>query len=61
MCTEKQQTQFFDFSLDALAFKKKLAEHLKNAASAFQLEDDELEYVNAAGVPQKAPADDDLL
>ena len=62
MSTSKPQTQPFDFSLDALCFKKQLAKRLLEAAArSVQLEDDDLEFVNAAGVPQHVPADDELL
>ena len=59
----KNLSQFFDFSLDALAFKEKLARQLmqEKTACMVPLEDDDLEFLHAAGVPNPAPADEDSL
>ena len=53
--------QHFDFSLDAKAFKERLAQelHISHAKAAMPLEDDELEFVNAAGVPHLPPKEED--
>ncbi len=50
----------FDFSEDAPLFKKRLLRHLKEAAYAQPLEDDELEFLNAAGTNARAPKEEDF-
>ena len=53
----------FDFSLDALLFQKRLLKVLKEEESkldAAELTDDELAFVNAAGVPMPAKEEDPL-
>lgn len=54
----------FDFSLDAKDFQKKLWLQLKNntVSSPLLLEDDDLAYINAAGVSSPIPPreNDDL-
>lgn len=52
--------QHFDFSLDAQAFQEKLARKLQftNASQAIALDDDDLEFVNAAGVAQPVHRDE---
>lgn len=53
--------QMFDFSLDAQEFRQRLAEQLHISCTDVQeLADDDLEWVNAAGVPQHVPDDDPL-
>lgn len=55
--------QHFDFSLDAMAFKEQLAGELRlshNGEGIEALEDDDLEFLNAAGTPTPAPWEDDL-
>ncbi len=50
----------FDFSSDALLFKKRLLKRLqeeKAKMGTVELMDDDLEYVNAAGIP--TPVNDD--
>lgn len=50
----QQNMNAFDFSHDALDFKARLWKKLKNQmamTSAQELEDDDLEWVNAAGMP----------
>ena len=51
---------YFDFSLDAQSFKEKLARKLQltNAPQAIALDDDDLEFVNAAGVAQPVHRDE---
>ena len=52
--------QHFDFSLDAQAFKERLAQelHIGHAPAVVPLEDDDLEFVNAAGVAQPIPQEE---
>ncbi len=53
--------QSFDFSLDALFFQKRLLKKLleeKKRLGATELTDDELEFVNAAGIPTPLKEDD---
>lgn len=46
------KSQYFDFSQDAQLFKERLAQRLKQeTARCRPIEDDDLEYVNAAGMP----------
>ena len=52
----------FDFSEDASLFKKQLARQLREASRllAQPLEDDELEFLNAAGVSHRAPNEEEF-
>ncbi len=53
--------EMFDFSLDALEFRKRLQHQLMETVSASSIEpvdDHDLEWVNAAGTPHLAPDDD---
>lgn len=60
--TDRQQsTNAFDFSQDALDFRARLWQRIQTrmaVTSVQELEDDELEWVNAAGTPI-APRDQD--
>ena len=52
----RSNTDAFDFSQDALAFRAQLWKQLKAqmaTTSVQELEDDDLEWVNAAGIPVK--------
>ena len=51
----------FDFSLEAGAFKKALWQQLQDmmASSVHELDDDDLEYLNAAGTPYSVNLPDD--
>ena len=55
--------QLFDFSLDALAFKEQLAKKLQQAQkeSICPLEDDQLEFIHAAGTGLPPLPEDDPL
>ena len=49
----------FDFSLDALDFKERLARELSAASARMtELEDEELDMLYAAGVADPQPEDD---
>jgi len=52
-----QTNNNFDFSLDALEFKKKLEMQLRQMMLQ-ELDDDELDCVNAAGLPDRLPKED---
>lgn len=59
--TNQKNANAFDFSQDALGFKARLWKKLQTQmamTSAQELEDDDLEWVNAAGMPV-APKDRD--
>lgn len=50
----------FDFSEDAELFKKQLKKRLIENSASQPLEDDDLEFLNAAGVPARAPSEDEF-
>lgn len=51
----------FDFSLDAGEFRKSLWQQLQGmmSSSVHELDDDDLEYLNAAGTPFSTDMSDD--
>ena len=54
--------QHFDFSLDAMAFKERLARQLQLDHQEIQvLEDEELEFLHAAGTGMPFPEKDELI
>lgn len=56
-----QSRNAFDFSQDALDFKARLWKKIQTqsaATSVEELEDDDLEWVNAAGMPVRPPEDE---
>lgn len=58
---DRLSPEAFDFSRDAWAFKQKLWKKLKAKAahnSVRELGDDDLTWVNAAGVPHQAKDDE---
>ena len=57
-----QSTKLFDFSQDAADFKAHLWQKLKmqTPVAMEPLEDDDLEWVNAAGMIGRDPADDPM-
>ncbi len=60
--TTQKSREAFDFSQEAQLFKKRLWMKLQEsmAAQAVQeLEDDDLEWVSAAGAPYRQPEQDD--
>lgn len=61
MADRQQSTNAFDFSQDALDFRARLWQRIQTrmaVTSVQELEDDKLEWVNAAGTPI-APRDRD--
>ncbi len=59
---DAEAKQVFDFSLDALLFRKRLIKILleeKSKLVATELSDDALEYVNAAGVQNPPPKEEE--
>lgn len=60
MLSAKQSpNRTFDFSLDALDFKERLARELHAASAQMtELEDEELDMLYAAGVADPQPEDD---
>ncbi|MBQ3232128.1 MAG: hypothetical protein IJA93_04100 [Clostridia bacterium] len=59
---DAEAKQMFDFSLDALLFRKRLIKLLmeeKQKLGATELMDDALEFVNAAGVQTPPPKEDE--
>lgn len=60
----QQNVNAFDFSQDALDFKARLWKKLKTQmamTSVQELEDDDLEWVNAAGMPVPPEEDDHFV
>ncbi|MBE5791593.1 MAG: hypothetical protein E7322_05470 [Clostridiales bacterium] len=59
---DAEAKQMFDFSLDALLFRKRLIKLLKEEKQNFgatELADDALELINAAGVQTPPPKEDE--